>query len=169
MKTIKQIADEIGVSKQAVFYRMKRPPLSNELHSLVHNDGSTLMVMPDGEAMIKQAFVDNAVKNNTDKKTAKKKEDEVVFDGDILRLLQDNITLLQEQLSVKDHQIEELTATVRAQAESINADRRNELAGTIIDGQKMLHDGSGASAGAGAKPGVISRIWRAIKNEADQS
>ena len=34
MKTIRQIADELGVSKQAVFKKMKREPLSTGLRGL---------------------------------------------------------------------------------------------------------------------------------------
>jgi len=34
MKTIRQIAEEIGFSKQAVFYQIKKPPLSCALQSL---------------------------------------------------------------------------------------------------------------------------------------
>jgi predicted DNA-binding protein YlxM (UPF0122 family) len=33
-KTIKEIAEEIGVSKQAVFKKMKREPLSTDLQGL---------------------------------------------------------------------------------------------------------------------------------------
>ena len=34
MKTIREIADEIGVSKQAVFKKIKREPLSTNLRGL---------------------------------------------------------------------------------------------------------------------------------------
>jgi len=135
MKTIRQIADEIGVSKQAVFYRIKRPPLSNALQSLMTKDSGILMVSFDGEALIKQAFAVDDDKIFGDKEPSKENTD---FDSNIIKLLQDNITILQSQFEVKDRQIEELTATVRAQAESINADRKNELAETLMDGQQKF-------------------------------
>jgi len=65
MKTIKQIADEIGVSKQAVFYRIKRPPLSNALQSFTSKLDGSLMVSFDGEKIIKQAFEESTVKKTT--------------------------------------------------------------------------------------------------------
>ncbi|MCL2427312.1 MAG: hypothetical protein FWD05_13365 [Oscillospiraceae bacterium] len=142
MKTIRQIADEIGVSKQAIFYRIKRPPLSNDLQSLTTKLDGVLMVSFDGETLIKQAFSIDAVKAFGDKEPSK---ENTSFDGDIIKLLQDNIAILQSQLEVKDRQIEELTATVRTQAESISADRKNELAGTLIDGQRKFLDGEVAS------------------------
>jgi len=169
MKTIKQIASEIGVSKQAIFYRIKRPPLSNTLKTLISNTNGVLMVSLDGECLIKQAF-SNEITKDYIKESAKKPsnasgslssylDDESLekqpphkvtvkdaskanenFDGDVMRLLQDNIKVLQSQLEIKDRQIEELTTTVRVQAESINADRKNELAETLIDGQERLID-----------------------------
>jgi hypothetical protein len=42
------------------------------------------------------------------------------------------IEMLQKELDVKNKQIEELTATVRIQAESINALNHNKLAETIM-------------------------------------
>jgi len=135
MKTIKQIADEIGVTKQAIFYRIKRPPLSNTLQSFISNFDGVLMVDFDGETLIKQAFSISTVKVFDDKEPSNKT---LSFDGEIIKFLQENINVLQNQLEVKDKQIEELTATIKTQADSINADRKNELAETLIDGQKMF-------------------------------
>lgn len=56
MKTIRQIADEIGVSKQAVFKKIKREPLSTSLQGLTATVDGRLMVEVDGEKLIKQAF-----------------------------------------------------------------------------------------------------------------
>lgn len=56
MKTIRQIANEIGVSKQAVFKKMKCEPLSTSLQGLTTTVDGKLMVSVDGEKLIKQAF-----------------------------------------------------------------------------------------------------------------
>lgn len=56
MKTIRQIADEIGVSKQAVFKKIKREPLSTSLQGFTATVDGRLMVSVDGEKLIKQAF-----------------------------------------------------------------------------------------------------------------
>jgi hypothetical protein len=139
LKTIKQLADEIGVSKQAVFYRIKKPPLSNTLQSLTSKLDGVLMVSFDGEKLIKQAFHSETVKTFDDKEPSKEKSSfDGSFDGKIIELLQENIEILRSQLEVKDRQILELTATVKMQAQSINADRNNELAGTIIESQQKF-------------------------------
>ena len=56
IKTIREIADEIGVSKQAVFKKINRQPLSTELIGLTATVDGRLMVSVDGERLIKQAF-----------------------------------------------------------------------------------------------------------------
>lgn len=58
-KTIKQIAEEIGVSKQAVFKKIKRQPLSTSLQGLTSTVDGRLTVSVDGERLIKQAFLQN--------------------------------------------------------------------------------------------------------------
>jgi len=142
MKTIKQIADEIGVSKQAIFYRIKRPPLSNTLQSLTTNNKGSLTVSFDDEMQILKVFEGDIVKETV--KSVKQKivkepsNTKESFDGEIIKLMKENINILQSQLKIKDKQIEELTEAVKLQAESINADRKNELAGTLIDGQKLI-------------------------------
>lgn len=60
-KTIKEIAEEIGVSKQAVFKKINRQPLSIELEGLTSTVDGRLMVSVDGERLIKQAFLQESV------------------------------------------------------------------------------------------------------------
>ena len=149
MKTVAEIAAEIGVSKQAIFYRIRKPPLSNALRSLTTKTLNVLTIEDDGVTLIKQAFEMEIVKENV-KRTSKESSNEssnenTSFDGKLIEILKENIevsqeyiTVLQEQLKVKDKQIEELTATVKNLSESINAVSKNELAETIIDGNKKL-------------------------------
>ena len=56
MKTIKQISEEIGVSKQAIHQKIKQEPLSSSLQQYISNKGNTLYIDVDGENMIKSAF-----------------------------------------------------------------------------------------------------------------
>ena len=48
-KTTKEIAEEIGVSKQAVFKKMKREPLSTGLQGLTTTVDGRLIVSVDGQ------------------------------------------------------------------------------------------------------------------------
>jgi len=56
MKTIKQIADEIGVTKQAVHQRIKRKPLSTSLHKHLKTIDGVIYINVEGEEIIKTAF-----------------------------------------------------------------------------------------------------------------
>ena len=114
MTTIRQIADEIGVSKQAVFKKIKREPLSTSLQGLTATVDGRLMVEVDGEKLIKQAFseiapstTDNqltgAVDGLVDAPSTKNAEKTAEVDG-VISVLQATIDTLQGQLEVKDRQ-----------------------------------------------------------------
>ena len=75
----------------------------------------------------------------------------------IVSVLQEQLRGKDEQLAEKDKQIERLTDTIKAQAQSINADRYNELAGTL---QMQLTDGETDKPMSRWK-----RAWTAWKGE----
>ena len=104
MKTIRQIADEIGVSKQAVFKKIKHEPLSTSLQGLTATVDGRLMVEVDGEKLIKQAFSEIIPSTKNEEKTAE-------VDG-VVSVLQATIDTLQGQLEVKDRQLEQQVQTI---------------------------------------------------------
>lgn len=132
-KTVKQLSEELGVTKQAIFDKKKQ--LESELVDLVVKFDGVWYFTLQAETLIKQAFNKKEpssalhqldTKNNTD------------FIGNLIATLQHQLEVKDRQLETKNKQIEELTQTIKLQAESINANRKNELAGTLIDGQKKL-------------------------------
>jgi len=133
MKTIRQIADEIGVSKQAV-----RNQIANlGLQSSLQKNGNQFAINAQQEALILKGF---GAKTQSENAKQKQSESQTTLHL-TLRILEEENTFLKDQIRTKDNQISELTSTVKVQAESINADRKNELAGTLIDGQRKLIDG----------------------------
>ena len=144
MKTIKQIAVEIGVSKQAVYDKIKREPLSSALKNLTVKLDNTLHYDLDGERLIKSAFN----KKNQSSVSSKTSQELDSFSQDLIDSLKGTISILERELEVKNKLIDEqqqamreLNMTIRIQAESINAANKNELAETIIDGNQKLIDG----------------------------
>lgn len=125
-KTIKQIADELGVSKTAVRKKIT-PQIANQF---IETIGNTVYISKDGETLIKSAF-----KNPIEKQVSSNQTQTV---STLVFMLQTELETLHQQLKAKDIQIEKLTSTIKLQAESINTDRKNELAGTIIDGQQKI-------------------------------
>ena len=117
MKTIRQIADEIGVSKQAVYKRYK-----GKLHTVcapyAHTEQGVLYLSEQAETLIKQDFLKDERSNgaHTDTHTDTHTErsigaaPEQSQEAGVVAVLQATIDTLQGQLSVKDKQIEELNA-----------------------------------------------------------
>ena len=150
MKTIKQIAEEVGVSKQAVQKRIVRDPLYTRLSPYIYTEKGVKYIDETGERLIKSVFIknskeavsiDTAIDKNKESIDLADNQRQNVYSNvhsDIIKILQDNIAVLQNQLETKDRQIEDLTSTIKTQAESINLDRKNELAETLVDGQYLL-------------------------------
>ena len=72
LKTIKEIADEIGVSKQAVWQKIKKES-SIDLRQFTSKKGNTVYVDVDGQKVIKSAFFN---------KTSTKKRQQKIFVDD---------------------------------------------------------------------------------------
>ena len=124
MKTIRQIADEIGVSKQAVFKKIKREPLSTSLQGLTATVDGRLMVEVDGEKLIKQAFSEIIPSTKNEEKTAE-------VDG-VVSVLQATIDTLQGQLEVKDRQLEQQVQTITRLTDALAAAQQTAAAAQAL-------------------------------------
>lgn len=114
MKTIKQIAKELNVSKQAVYKRYKGK-LYTEVSPYTHTDNGTLYIDEEGESIIKADFLkDKPGKERIQGADTERiqgysgVDTEYIPNIQVLETLNKTIELLQEQLKVKDKQIEEL-------------------------------------------------------------
>ena len=116
-----------------------------------------IYISEQGEKLLKSKICKNKLK--TDENVVSENRTETVSDisgtvSGLISMLEKELNNKNKQLEVKDKQIEELTATIKIQAESINAARHNELAETIIDGQNANLQL------AGKKNGFLSRFFR---------
>lgn len=151
MKTIRQIADEIGVSKQAVYKRYK-----GKLHTVcapyAHTEQGVLYLSEQAETLIKQDFLkdDRSSGAHTDTHTECSigAVQEQSQEAGVVEVLQATIDTLQGQLEVKDRQIEKLTeALVAAQQTAATAQALH--AGTI---QQQLLTGETGTDQQGQEP-----------------
>lgn len=147
-KTIKQVADEFGVSKTAI-----RNYMDDDFRAkyTAKDDKGVITITPDGckvlsEKIGKQA--ENPGKNNPETEL-------LTIPRSVWQLIEDQIREKDEQLKVKDQQIADLTAAVKSQAQSINADRHNALAGTL---QPMLENSNPEPSEQQKKPGFFARF-----------
>ena len=113
MKTIRQIADEIGVSKQAVYKRYKGK-LYTVCAPYAHTEQGTLYIEEQGETLIKQDFLQDNCSNGAHTDTHTERSNgaplEYTENDKLITVLQATIDTLHGQLTVKDKQIEELNA-----------------------------------------------------------
>ena len=113
MKTIRQIADEIGVSKQTVYKRYKGK-LYTVCAPYAHTEQGVLYIEEQGETLIKQDFLQKecSIGAHTYAHT-ERSNGEVLEQSEnvgVIAVLQTTIDTLQGQLAIKDKQIEELNA-----------------------------------------------------------
>ena len=100
MKTIKQIADELGVSKTAVRKKIENLGLQSSLRK----NGNQFAIDEIQEKLIKQAFSGS----ETETKNANQAQTENHVVSDLVAVLQTRISVLKAELEAKDRQIEKL-------------------------------------------------------------
>lgn len=114
-KTIKQIAEEIGVSKQAIFYKINKEPLSKELESLVSKENGVLMVSLDGEKLIKESFIGKITIKENDYLMSK---ENTSFDSFLMA--ENTIKILEKELEEKNKQLQNKDTLIEQQQKNIN-------------------------------------------------
>ena len=97
-KTIKQIADELRVSKQQVYRYIKRNHISE-----AHQKNGVMYYDEAAETAIKRGFSDKAVSSEVHQEVHQKHISDAVNDAVVITL-----QTLQEQLTAKDKLIEQL-------------------------------------------------------------
>ena len=111
-KTIKQIADELGVSKQAVTKCID----NLGLRSTLTKNGNFFVVGDSQEKAIKQAFLAHQTANQNANQNANQTPTELAA---VIGVLQTTIDTLQGQLAAKDEQIRTLQGQLTAKDEQI--------------------------------------------------
>ena len=153
MKTIRQIADEIGVSKTAVSKQIANLGLRSGLRK----NGNQFAIDERQETLIKQAFLEKS-QTEIENQTQTKSQTENHEVSDLVCVLQATIDTLQGQLEVKDRQIEKLTEALIA-AQQTAAAAQALHAGTIQQ-QLVTGDARADRQEQGSK--LSKRWWRRI-------
>ena len=174
-KTIKQIASELNVSKQAVWQRVKR---NQELFSLLEthekNVNGTMYVDETIEQLIKKMYLEHPPVN-IDKTPA---SDETNIDEisktdetkELIKTLQNTVESLKQQLTVKDGQIDELTSMLKtSQEQQTTLQEQNTTLVNALSAAQTLHavtmqerheEKKLDSQEKNSKTGLLARIFR---------
>ena len=138
-KTIKEIADEIGVSKQTVYKRYK-----GRLHTTVapyaHMEQGVLYIEEQGETLIKQDFF----KEEHSDGAHTERSNDAVLEQSVIAVLQTTIDVLQGQLDVKDKQIELQAKTIENLSSALAVAQQTARAAQALHAetiQRQLMDG----------------------------
>lgn len=110
-KTIKQIADELGVSKTAVRKKIENLGISEKLQT----NGNRIEVDEKQEKLIKSAFSKAEPKTDNQKEVSEKSE--------TLRLLSSMVSALTDQLAEKDKQLEAANKQISDLQEALEKER----------------------------------------------
>jgi hypothetical protein len=147
-RTIKQLADELGVSKTWI-----RSYMDDDFRAkyTAKDDKGVITISPDGCKLLSE----NIGKQTENTGNASPETELLTIPRSVWQLIEDQIREKDEQLKVKDQQIADLTAAVKSQAQSINADRHNALAGTL---QPMLENSNPEPSEQQKKPGFFARF-----------
>lgn len=147
-RTIKQLADELGVSKTWI-----RSYMDDAFRAkyTAKDDKGVITISPDGCKLLSE----NIGKQTENTGNASPETELLTIPRSVWQLIEDQIREKDEQLKVKDQQIADLTAAVKSQAQSINADRHNALAGTL---QPMLENSNPEPSEQQKKPGFFARF-----------
>lgn len=128
--SVKDLAEQIGVSKQAITDKIKKLGLQSDLT----RQGNRFVINENQATLIKSAFQGKGQAQTTSNFT--KQNDDLLYE--LVKTLQQQLAEKDNQLAEKDRQIAqkdkqilELTATVKANAQSTNAANYNELAETL--------------------------------------
>ena len=162
MKTIRQIADEIGVSKQAVYKRYK-----GKLHTVcapyAHTEQGVLYLSEQAETLIKQDFLkdDRSIGAHTDTHTERSNGavPEQSQEAGVVAVLQATINTLQGQLSVKDQQIEELNARLAEVSSALLAAQQTAAAAQALHAATIQQQILTGDAGADKLEPEGNRKW----------
>ena len=145
MKTIRQIADEIGVSKQAVYKRYKGK-LYTACAPYAHTVQGVLYLSEQAETLIKQDFLQNDCSNGAHTERSIGAVPEQSQEAGMVAVLQAPIDTLQGQLEVKDRQIEQQAQTITRLTDALAAAQQTAVAAQALHAgtiQQQLVAGEG--------------------------
>jgi len=129
-KTIKELADELKVSKQTIQYHYQSLPTKNQQK----DSQGTNMISPTAERIIRDKVVKPLVANN--QQTGSKESNELI--ANLRREVADLKSQRDKQLATKDRQIDQLTKLIdqQQQLQLATVSKNKELLSNLLETSK---------------------------------
>ena len=109
LKTIKELADEFNVSKQAVRKRLTEEFRANHVETVTSNGVKTLVVTYTGYMLLKQHFTtSNVTSNVTGNDKVTDTSNPTTGDLSVVKILEQQLFVKDKQLENKDSQISQM-------------------------------------------------------------
>lgn len=116
-KSISQLAKELGVTRQAIYKKIKTDnQLSTGLQQFTVNQGKLTVYSLQGQKLIKQAFLNNTTVNRADNVDSKP----MSTNSKLVDSLTAQIETLTKQLTVKDNQLSAAQAQINNLIDTIH-------------------------------------------------
>lgn len=155
-KTIRQIAEELGVSKQAVHQKRKTEALATALQPFTEIFDGVVYIAPEGEKLLKQAFA------KPETPTASTVDDNqfTSVDGRVDGTEHPLYAILKAELEAKNKLIEQLRTDL-AEERKHSREQADKL-GQLADQAQRLHAGTIKTqlpeGGSAEEPDVIETV-----------
>jgi len=154
MKTIKQISEDLGVSKQSIQKRIAREPLHSRIQPYISTEQGTKFISIDGEKLIVEAFANRVCKNNMDMDAGGAMDKPMDSPGHVDTVL----NVLQKEMDIKNTQIAGLLASNQELAAAL------ENATASLQAAQALHAGTMQRLTGQEQPrGLFARIFKKHK------
>ena len=130
--TIKQLADQLGVSKTTISKAISALGLSNRLN----RSGNKYIISEDQTEQIKMQIANSRPQTASDKSQTASDKSQLENQIALIELLQKQLALLNEQLSIKDGQIKAYQEQIRILTDSLHD------ATVALTAEQALHAGT---------------------------
>ena len=127
MKTIREIANELGVDKQKVYRFIKQNHI-NEAHHEALQRSSVKYYDEAAETLIKQGFSDETASSEAHHEAHQNRINEAVFDA-VIEMLQKELEIKNEQIKELNERLSECSAALQELADM--QEKKTELKGEI--------------------------------------
>ena len=153
-KTIRELAEEFSVSKQAIRKRLDENFRANYVQTVPRNGVQTLVVSNSGYLLLKQHFIGG---NN-------QKPEGKIFTSNTGNSNPDTIELLNRQLAIKDNQIKKKDEQLKSMQKLLDqsqqlqliAEKKSEESKMIVAKQSTINNAKSSNSGVNSK---LKKAW----------
>ena len=124
MKTIREIANELGVDKQKVYRFIKQNHINEAHHEALQRSG-VKYYDEAAETLIKQGFSDETASSEAHHEAHQNRINEAVFDA-VIEMLQKELEIKNEQIKELNERLSECSAALLAAQQTTQASESKE-------------------------------------------